>query len=293
MKGYYNFVVTDVNGKIKQQLYFNNLITNTGLDRLLLSKQSVAQRMQLGVSAVAPTISSTQLTEPATFSVPLTLESSSYQVAADGTKTRNARNSYKAVFNSGIAGTYREVAVGWGGSVNSVHPALNAFSLAQLPTPITLVDSDVLTVTYDLYHNDFYSTGGSVNVNGTSYSYTSKYIAPSLFPTDVGDGLNFRLASDGYLASVKAHSSEPFNTGSEQGSSVIASSWGNNGAQLTSAGVRYTLLTATFNAGVITFPVKAITWETNTGKFLSTFTPSIPVASNQSFLFNYEFRWHK
>ena len=164
IKGEYRIIVEEQNGMITDTGWFDNIITDIGLNQLGIMQgfSQVANFVRLGTGTSSPTGSQTQLDN---------------QIAAgtlgDPTLAVNTKATLSHTFNAGqVVGVISEVGVGW--MING--PTL--FSRAKLPTPLTITSSQQITIYYSI--TTVYSTAGglgNVNINGTTYSY-----ATSSFP---------------------------------------------------------------------------------------------------------------
>ena len=149
--------------------WFNNLVTNNGLD-IMETTKTYLQSCSVGTSATTPLFTDTAL--GALKASTTTAQAVSYGVSGTVPYYMYVRITYR--FAAGVAaGNIAEVGVGTS--------ATNLFSHALIlnssssPTTITVLSDEYLDVTYELrYYMPTTDVTGAFNLNGVDYTYISR-----------------------------------------------------------------------------------------------------------------------
>jgi len=160
--GDYRIIITDKNGMINDTGWINNLVLNSGLDKMgslaAAGGGSPISYIRLGTGTSTPIATQTSLDN---------------QIAsAECYPITSASNSstFRCLFSQGqISGTITEVGSGWTAS----GPTL--YSRSKLVTPILILSTDQVEILYTVKSNPPTMAPGSVIINGISYAYTSYY----------------------------------------------------------------------------------------------------------------------
>lgn len=171
--GEYNIVVARADGTIEETGWFPNLILNQGLDRLANPAGSNLRYCQVGSGSIAPAVTQTGLQ---TFVAGGGNASTPDSYVNEGSPSYNTLYTFSYVFTQGaVVGNITEVGVGW------LTTGPNLFSRALIldnlgvPTSITLVSIDQLTVYYRLkLVPPLTDATGSFTISSTTYNYTAR-----------------------------------------------------------------------------------------------------------------------
>lgn len=148
LKGFYTLQVRDSEGGLKSEAYFQNLITDAGLN-MLGGSNAFILRMALGTGTSTPSASDTTLTSLAMVN---SNAASATAIAAPSPPYKVTTTWTQQSTQGGVAGTWTEVAVGTGtgqGNFLAFSRALIQDSLGN-PTSITILPTEFLTVSYTL-----------------------------------------------------------------------------------------------------------------------------------------------
>ncbi len=170
--GEYKVVVNRPDGSIKQETgWFDNLITNAGLDRLA-GNMVAFNRARVGTGTSAPSVLQTALDAQIAASNTKTAVDS---VVNSGAPNYETTHTVGFVFNQGaVVGNITEVGVSHDNTASLFSRAL-ILDEFQNPISIAVTAIDQLTVFYRLRVkpplSDF---SGTVNISGTPYSYVGR-----------------------------------------------------------------------------------------------------------------------
>ncbi len=281
--GKFKLTVLKADGSVKQETeWFDNLITNMGLDQIANSQGSngITEDNFIGMAAYTGTGNTAPAYTDTTMTSVLGTVYSNGTPFVNGTYVPGSSPywSWIATYNFPTGSTTGNIAeVGIGDQIGALPMATQyLFSHALVmvggsPGTITVLSSEALTLTYELreYINVVTQTG-NVTISGTVYSLSwlpYNIGTPVNGKSIVGEHVNQLVAYNGSLGSV---------TGIPSGSSG-----GSTGA-ITNAG--YTIgnyyLDITWNFalsdGNLTGGITAITMSTNWHKYQIGFTPAIP-----------------
>ena len=166
--GFYKFEIRR-NGRVRYDSgWFENLITNGGLDALGQSV-ALANWCAVGTGNTIPTNADVTLSLPLAVAV---ASGSSQGVVTTGTRYGWQRRTY-AFAQGAVVGNIAEVGVGWTNS-----PATPLFSRSLVSPATSIIALDQLTVTYEtrMYLPTVDVTGGPIDIGGTNYNFTVRPI---------------------------------------------------------------------------------------------------------------------
>ena len=149
VRGFYTLQVRTAEGEVKQEAYFQNLITDAGLD-MLGESTFISLRFALGTGTGTPAPSDTTLTGTTLLGTGSASVANNAAAQIPPYKTSTTWSQQSA--QGGVAGTWTEVAIGAGTTAAS----FKAFSRALIqdasgsPTSITILPTEFLTVLYTL-----------------------------------------------------------------------------------------------------------------------------------------------
>lgn len=188
MAGQYNIVITKSDGSQHETGWFDNLITNNGLDCIGRGESGMIDRCHIGTGTAAPDFTQTSLVSWV----------ASARHIEDGTGNSGAPNyvnwiGRKFQFTVGsVVGNMTEI------GVSNRDDNTNLFSRALIssesggvysPQAITLTASDQLTVYYRLYTSPpLTDVTGTFDINGVTYTYTSRACDVGGVPHMLGGG---------------------------------------------------------------------------------------------------------
>lgn len=178
VKGKYMLRKLDEAGNIIYESdWFDNLITNAGLDMLggahgAAAFQTVTQDCYVGTGTATPSVGDTTLT---TYLANTSTMSPGTQSFVSGSPSYYT-NTFTYTFAVGVAtGTISEIGVGI--TTNNTGPIYTLFSHALIvtsggtPTTITILSNESLQVLYQLQlYNDTTTNTYSVSISGTTYT---------------------------------------------------------------------------------------------------------------------------
>lgn len=145
--------------------WFDNLITNTGLNSMGLARE-ISRYAMVGTSNTAPAVTDTvlgaQIAVKDTSSAPSKTTSAGVEIAG----TRYGWRRVSCPFAQGaVVGNVAEVGIGW--------TTTEVFSRSLVTPAISIIAIDQLTVVYELrMYLPTSNATGSVNIGGTTYNYT-------------------------------------------------------------------------------------------------------------------------
>jgi hypothetical protein len=166
-------------GKLRADTgWFNNLITNQGLNRLA-TPEFAGYYCRVGSSSVAPAYTDVGLVAPFGGYVSGTLDAQGIVSVSPTVSYGWGRASYK--FSAGsLSGTIREIGVGWGGS-NTELFSRSLLKVNGTPSELVVTSTDLVTVYYELrnYFNPSIQTMGQTVINGVTYGVTARAVSIS------------------------------------------------------------------------------------------------------------------
>lgn len=165
MTGRYRLQVRRAGELVQDTGWFDNLITDAGLEALGEDK-AIGQYCSVGTSNTAPSNSDTTLGSHLANTT--TVSATSRGVNTSGTRYGYETRSYQFA-QGAVIGNVAEVGIGWlsGGS--------GLFSRSLVSPVLPLLAIDQLTVTYELrIYPPTTSTTGAVTIGSTIYNYTLK-----------------------------------------------------------------------------------------------------------------------
>jgi len=270
--------------------WFENLITNGGLDRMG-DQSDWLTFCQVGSGSVDPTFAGSTLTNrvAGTSNSPSTVSGS--QASSPYFTWR--RNVYR--FNAGTAtGNLSEIGIGWASS-----GGLFSWSLIKdtdgSPTTITIQSDEILDVTYEvrMYPITTDSTG-VLNIAGTDYNYivraanvtsnnntTGWEIAQNgTSARSVGGGTGATRTGEGSIGLITGSSGGAVNRDGGSTSAYVAGSYENT-AQFT-----WNIGSSNFATGI-----GSIRWIHGWGNFQIGFTPKVPKTNTDVFTITVKHTW--
>ena len=172
MSGEYQFTVLNADRTIaRQSEWMPNLITNIGLDRF--GQQAIyATICRIGTGTTAAVATDTTLVAQVA-STNVTPSASQVNL---GTPNYESRSSVTYEFAIGaVVGNMAEVGVGWATTGATLFSRALIVNGGGTPTPITVLVSEILQVTYRLtLFPSIADASGTVVISGVSYSYTAR-----------------------------------------------------------------------------------------------------------------------
>ncbi len=301
LAGEYMIEVRGADGSIRHQTdWFDNLITNQGMDRLG-GIAAVFSRAMVGTGTVAPAYTQTTLQSSLA-----TTTSFSSTATNSGAPLYQTQHLFTFTFTQGaVVGNITEVGVGW--------DATNVFSRAlivdgaQSPISITLTSIDQLTVYYRLTIRPVLTdTSGIVTISGVDYSYVGRLSQASSFFTNSGqfysnlyDGNSFSQLALGWTT----NSVVVYGAGSTLG--TITSNAPTGTAASTNASATYipyaagsyyrdttfTLSSSTGNAAGGIGAIRLYFGNTAYAAFQYSFSPVIPKDNTKTLSMTFRFSW--
>lgn len=177
-KGRYKLeIVNSKTGENKETPWFDNLITDIGLDKLIVGGYMTACKVGTGTGAPATTDNNLQNALAVTSTVVGTTVSVS---PTSPYFTRCVRTWQFPV--GAVVGNISEVGIFYSGGLSDISCCSRALimddSVPPAPTTISLTADDFLKVTYEgtLYYTETDVTG-TVNIGGSDYDYTIRPVA--------------------------------------------------------------------------------------------------------------------
>ena len=175
MKGQYSIVVYKSNGDIKQEVdWFDNLITNKGLDLYAGSAYSSIFSMYIGSGTIAPSFSDTQLGNLVRSS-----SNPSHVTTKNTSSPYDTTSTYTARFNPTGDGSVTQYITEVG--CTNAGTSTNLFSRALIkdsngtPISIALKTDEYLDLTYRIvFYPSLGDTTGSITLRGTTHTYISR-----------------------------------------------------------------------------------------------------------------------
>lgn len=310
ISGRYRLLISSPSRGTRVAAEFDNLILNSGLDRLGVG--TAVSYCQVGSGAVAPAVTDTALQ---TF-----VASSNTTGPNNGTATYTAGPpdyiEYLLVrrFNPGVAtGTLAEVGFGWSASTGSLFSRALILDGGGSPTTITVLSDETLDVEYRLrVYPPASDVTGSISISGSSYDYvirpsgvstnyaTSPAWNPSvLFSTASISGI--RNTTDakvyGAGATLGARTSPP--TGGIGGATSIAGATYTETAYSTGSYKRTCKISVPISAGNVSGGIQCMVFgfqSSNSANsygagFQISFNPAIPKDNTKVFEVTFDFSW--
>lgn len=173
--GEYNLVITRGDGTVEETGWFHNLILDQGLDRIGSSNSvsEIARYVQVGSGNIAPAVTQVALQ---TFVAGADGGSSAVSYTNEGSPLYATLFTYDYAFGQGaVVGNITEVGIGWAASGSTLFSRALILDNLGVPTSITLVAIDQLTVFYRLkLVPPLTDTTSSVTISSTTYNYTGR-----------------------------------------------------------------------------------------------------------------------
>lgn len=174
LAGEYRMVVTRADGTEQDTGWFDNLVLNSGLDRIgnATSNFYVITNAQVGTGTSAPAATQTALDAWVAGSASSTSSSS---ITNSGAPNYETTRAWTFTFAQGaVVGNITEIGVGWATNGSLFSRARILDNLGS-PTSITLVALDQLTVYYRLKITPLVTDmTGTVVISSVSYPYTAR-----------------------------------------------------------------------------------------------------------------------
>ena len=170
--GKYRCVLNEGTDREVSTPWFDNLITNIGLDRLGNSTTTVFTWASIGTGTTTPAFTDTSLAAFTASTSTITLDSQTNQ----GPSTYIAQCQFHHTYAQGaVVGNMAEVGVGWATGGGSLWSRALILDGGGSPTTLTVTALDQLTVYYQLTMTpDLTDLSSTVSISGTTYNYTGR-----------------------------------------------------------------------------------------------------------------------
>lgn len=286
LSGRFRLQVRGPDGELRKDTgWFNNLILNTGLNRIGTGS-SVGARCQVGAGSTAPTVADTSL-QSWIAGNDSTQSQTNGIVNAAGETYSWARRTYR--FNIGVAaGNVSEVGVGWGSSGATLFSRALVLDGSGNPNTITVLSDEILDVTYELrFYPPSVDAAFSLTIAGVNYDFvarTALLVDDNWSPQSLlGSGMG-SPSINAYQGPIGAITAQP--TGGGSLGSMTYDSYSNNSYQRTGI--------ATFNvsSGNLSGGIGALLFRTS-GSWAMQFsvTPKIPKDNTKTFTIRVTTTW--
>ena len=180
IKGTFTLTVRNSDGSVKQTLQFDNLITDTGMNRIagnagagVVEGQTLFDRCLLSTSATTPTVTDTVMggTQVSTATTSVVYPTTTV-TSGSPNYVFTLQHGWK--FATGAAtGTWSSVGMEY--SIGSLLFCRTLIRSGGTPTTLTILASESLDIRYDLTVTPVLTDGtGTVTINGTVYNWTSR-----------------------------------------------------------------------------------------------------------------------
>lgn len=284
LKGQYKIVINSANGIVKETDWFDNLITNTGLD-FIGQEEDLVYYMRVGRGNTEPTFDDLNLDDVVTVAPGVLIESTSL-----GEPTFGTTKTHKYVFDYGsVIGEISEL-----GTAPSEYSDL--FSRALIkdnsgnPTTLNVLSSEQLTVYYRLIMiPDLTDTVGTVEIMGTTYDYLLRICDVTNFFIlgEVYDmcAMSNPTAYNGPIQSVLGF--EP--TGLSSGGTSTSNAY-YNGNYSCEYAYEFPKEAANFQEGITSVKIP-FGYEVTSHCYQIEFSPAIPKTSAHVLTLNLNFSW--
>lgn len=200
LAGQYRMVITKPDGMTIDTGWFDNIITDIGLDRLGNGNSS-AGYCRVGTGSSVPAASQQNLDNQIAVSASNPFSSSQINEGAPLYRTTHV---FTYTFAQGaVVGNITEVGIGWATTGTTLFSRALIVDGSGNPTTITLVSFDQLTVYYRVRLTPALTdTTGSIVLGGTTYNYTTR-------PCSVGTfgSVQYLFSGDNfsYISTVNAY----------------------------------------------------------------------------------------
>lgn len=177
MKGEYRCVLNEGTDHEVDTGWFDNLITNGGLDKLGGTLSGIFSNVSIGTGTTTPANSDTSLTAYV-----------AHKTNVDGVTQGNAGSpNYESQFQvyyifaqGDVVGNMAEVGIGWNSDGTGLWSHARILDGGGSPTTLTVTALDQLTVYYKLRCFPVLTDiTGTVTLSGTDYAYTGRIAAAS------------------------------------------------------------------------------------------------------------------
>lgn len=288
--GKFKITVTNPEGETKVLAdWFDNMILDAGLNRL--GTGDCLPYCSVGSGTTAPSAGQTQLSNYIG-----SVSASSYgSNAATSAPYYWARNVTYSFTQGAVTGALSEVGVGW--AANTLFSRALILDVGNNPTTITVLSTDVLTISYELrLYPPVSDITGTVVLGGVTYNtiIRASNANSSSYATGIGNLITFLVTGQGswvvYNGALGSVTSVPGgSTGTT--SSCIQNAYVNNSLQQTA------VLTINPADGNLTGGISAIVIPTYIGASYSFgayqigFTPPIPKDNTKTLVLNFTLSW--
>lgn len=207
LKGTFTLTVRKEDGSVRETLTFDNLITNTGMDRIAgpaettFTGHALYNYCILSTNNTAPVVTDTTMGGT---TVSTTAASSVYP---DDNVTSGSPNYIVTMrkgwrFNPGVAtGTWASIGMGF--STGSLLFCKTLIRSEGIPTTITILPTESLDIRYDLTVTPVTTdSSGTVTINGTVYNWTARIWAAGDMISFVRRGDSIGTTSYGYTGTL-------------------------------------------------------------------------------------------
>lgn len=207
LSGQYQCVLNEGTGREVRTPWFDNLVTNIGLDKLATTSVSPFTYGSIGTGTTTPANSDTTLQSFTAQSTSITTDSQSNGGASAYVGQMQIHYTYA---QGAVVGNMAEVGCGWGTSGTNLFSRARILDGGGSPTTLTVTSLDQLTVYYKLTVSPVTSDiTGSVTISAVSYSYTGRLANAANFWGSPYACLSF---ASGSYAPAGLYSSGPANT---------------------------------------------------------------------------------
>jgi hypothetical protein len=187
LRGQYRCVLNEGTERERDTGWFDNLITDIGLDRLAVVSPNIISFASIGTGTNAPANADTQLQAWVASATTPVLDTN----ANIGSPTYAGEIQVHWVYAQGaVVGNMAEVGVGWATGGVSLFSRARILDGSGNPTTLTVVSLDQLTVYYKLTVTpQITDVTGSVSISGTSYDYTGRLANAATFMANLSSVL--------------------------------------------------------------------------------------------------------
>lgn len=271
---------------------FDNLITNSGLDRLGMSSNSgILNFCQVGTGSTTPAFTDTALANR--HAAHSSIQATTYTVPTISVAARTTTRRYR--FNAGIFNNtvISEVGIGWA-SIGGLFSRALILDGEGDPTTITLLNDEYLDVVYTVrlsYPSS--DITGTTTISGDSYDYIIRNYLAASGESLSGCYFNSLDLMRGYTGELGDTMSAPSGT-SENIETVITSGTytsGNYYVDITSGEVGLNDCNLAGGIKSIIFVLDTSTTGLNTYRFQIQFTPAIPKTASKVMTLSFRISW--
>ncbi len=269
LSGHFKLQVFRPDGSMRQEVEFDNLITDTGLEQYgLQNGADILPLCVVGTGSATPAFSDTTLGTQLAHSDNITAQSLFNEVSAGYVRIRRTFR-----FAAGVAtGNLTEVGIRSDNSSGSLFSRALILDGSNAPTTITILSDEVLDVTYELrIYKPAADVTGTVTLGGTNYAFTirpanstaSDWASPQLSAT----AYRFATYPSAYSSGIAAENTSPSGT-LGNGDVPVAQTYVNGSKQ------RDFLIS--FGLSAVTANIGSLLFNSNFGIYQIGFAPVVP-----------------